>query len=127
MLGIGSAIGYLRNSSVLFLIVLSQTAVATLYAAHSRYRYSVDFFLILFAALAISELLRYGLRGRRSTGRIVLASILCIEFVFWKLEPVLLPFIKVWFVVPAGIALMALGYYLLKYNGRERSKYSAEV
>jgi 4-amino-4-deoxy-L-arabinose transferase-like glycosyltransferase len=118
MLGIGSAIGYLRSSSALFLIVVSQTAVAALYAAHSRYRYSIDFYMILLAAVAILELLRYGMRGRRLNGRVILASILCLEFVFWKLEPVVLPFIKVWFVVPAGIALMASGYFLWKDNDR---------
>lgn len=118
LLGIGAAFGRFRQSSVLYLILASQTAVAVLYAAHARYRYSIDYYLILLAAVAIAGLMRTRPREKQFFGRVVLASVLGAGFLLWKLEPVLIAFIRLWFIIPIGLLLVFIGYRYLCMDRR---------
>ncbi|MBN1826931.1 MAG: glycosyltransferase family 39 protein [Candidatus Eisenbacteria bacterium] len=110
LIGLGASIRCFRKSSVLYLLILSQCAVSVLYNAHSRYRYSIDFYLLMIAAVGCVGLMNAAPTRRKWASPLSGLIILGLGLLFWAMERHALPLIRLWHLIPAALALVALGY-----------------
>jgi 4-amino-4-deoxy-L-arabinose transferase-like glycosyltransferase len=110
LIGLGASVRYFRKASILHMIILSQCGVSVLYNAHSRYRYSIDFYIILIAAVGVVGLANAAPAKRKWIGPLYCLIILGLGLLFRGTEGSFLSFIRLWYIIPAAIAFVALGY-----------------
>ena len=113
LMGVGASLRLWRRASGLYLIIASQCIVSVLFAAHARYRYSVDFYVIVLAAFGVAGLVRLAIGDRESFGKGLAGLIVVAGVLFWQLEWALLPLVSVWYLVPVAVGLVVFGALFL--------------
>jgi 4-amino-4-deoxy-L-arabinose transferase-like glycosyltransferase len=119
LLGLGVSLKAFGRSMGLYLVVFSQFIVSVAYAAHSRYRYAIDFYLIVLAAVGLVGLLRFAPRGKAWVGKVLALFLVAAGVLGWILHTELTGLTRVWMAVPVGGALVLSGWAFLPGKTRD--------